>query len=374
MAVKKKTKALPRARKKTGFGAAPENNFRNFNEYIRMEVDKKDIASLIKTYIRATFDKPTQRVYLAAPEYAFTPKHFIASTILWEQKGHDFPPNWNAKAALETFFDYITILGNKALAVKEENVAVVTKTRKTPAEIIKEKTSEFIGSIENILDGYFDDKHEVQMKYSIYDELTKDAYPQSTASAVVSYYTPLRDELNELVTKKTPDLIEGYENVPTRARKKYLEFVQHIIDDAQKYIMSKKATRAPRKPRVKSADKQVAKMQFLLESKEYKLKSIHPMMVVGAMRLYTFNTKYKQLTEYVSRKATGFEIKGTSLKGFDLELSRMTKVRKPSEVLPVALGKTPNQINKMWGTLTTKTEVPNGRLNKETIILRAMDK
>ena len=52
----------------------------------------------------------------------------------------------------------------------------------------------------------------------------------------------------------------------------------------------------------------------------------------------------------------------------------MTKIRKPSEVLPVALGKTPNQINKMWGTLTTKTEVPNGRLNKETIILRAMDK
>ena len=212
------------------------------------------------------------------------------------------------------------------------------------------------------------------MKYSVYDELTKDAYPQSTASAVVSYYTPLRDELNELVTKKTPDLIEGYENVPTRARKKYLEFVQHIIDDAQKYIMSKKATRAPRKPRVKSADKQVAKMQFLLESKEYKLKSIHPMMVVGAMRLYTFNTKYKQLTEYVSRKATGFEVKGTSLKGFDLDESRMTKVRKPSEGLPVALGKTPNQINKMWGTLTTKTEVPNGRLNKETIILRAMDK
>ena len=293
---------------------------------------------------------------------------------MWEQKGHDFPPNWNAKAALETFFEYITVLGNKALTAKEENVAVAIKPRKTPAEIIKEKTSEFIGGIENILDAYFDDKHEVQMKYSIYDELTKDAYPQSTASAVVSYYTPLRDELNELVTKKTPDLIEGYENVPTRARKKYLEFVQHIIDDAQKYIMSKKATRAPRKPRVKSADKQVAKMQFLLESKEYKIKSIHPMMVVGAMRLYTFNTKYKQLTEYVSRKATGFEVKGTSLKGFDLDESRMTKIRKPSEVLPVALGKTPNQINKMWGTLTTKTEVPNGRLNKETIILRAMDK
>jgi hypothetical protein len=191
---------------------------------------------------------------------------------------------------------------------------------------------------------------------------------------VVSFYTPLRNELTELINKRTPDLVEAYSSQPLSVWKKYLEFVQSIIDDADKYVATKKATRTPRKPRVKSADKQVAKIQICFENKEYKLKSIHPMSIVGAMRLYAFNIKTKKLTEYVSHKATGLEVKGTTLKGWDADLSRQITLRKPHEGLPVALTKTANQIGKMWSTLKTQTTVPNGRLNRDTIILRALNK
>tara|TARA_B110000902_G_scaffold256053_1_gene322252 strand:- start:1712 stop:2821 length:1110 start_codon:yes stop_codon:yes gene_type:complete len=369
MAIKKmkKTKSLPRARARTGIGAAPDTNFTHFNDYIRMEVDKKDVASFIKTYIKQTFDKDKQRVYLAAPEWAFTPKHFIASTILWEQKGKAFPDNWNAKSALDTFFAYLEEMGNKYLYAKTEEV--VSKPRKTPTEIIQEKTSDFIGGIEITLDEWTE-----KSTHTVYVDLIKDAFPQSTASAVVSFYTPLRNELTELISKKTPDLVEAYSSQPLSVWKKYLAFVQSIIDDADKYVAAKKATRTPRKPRVKSADKQVVKIQICSENKEYKLKSIHPMSIVGAMRLYCFNIKTKKLIEYVSHKATGFEVKGTSLKGWDADLSRQITLRKPNDVLPVALSKTPNQIGKAWSALTTNTTAPNGRLNRDTIILRAMSK
>ena len=45
-----------------------------------------------------------------------------------------------------------------------------------------------------------------------------------------------------------------------------------------------------------------------------------------------------------------------------------------NDFLPIVLNKTPNQINKEWSTLTTKGSVPNGRLNKDTILLRTLDK
>ena len=70
-----------------------------------------------------------------------------------------------------------------------------------------------------------------------------------------------------------------------------------MLLDLEKVKASTKATRKTRTPKVKTADKQVAKMQFLKESSEYKLTSVLPTTVPGAMRLYTFNVKNKEFTE-----------------------------------------------------------------------------
>ena len=61
--------------------------------------------------------------------------------------------------------------------------------------------------------------------------------------------------------------------------------------------------------------------------------------------------------------------------GIDAAASRAVKLRKPEESLTAFLTKTPTAINKFWSTLTTKTiDDVNGRINKDTIILRALDK
>ena len=102
--------------------------------------------------------------------------------------------------------------------------------------------------------------------------------------------------------------------------------------------------------------------------------SIPPVKIIGSIRLFTFNTKYKVLTEYVTENPKGFEVKGTTLQNFDKVNSRSTKLRKPDMFLPIALTKTIKQIDKEWDKLTTKTTVPNGRINSDTILLRVMDK
>jgi hypothetical protein len=98
------------------------------------------------------------------------------------------------------------------------------------------------------------------------------------------------------------------------------------------------------------------------------------MLIVGSRRLYTFHIKERIITEFVTESATGFEISGTTIKNFDPVNSRAIRLRKPEEMLSTFQTKTPNQIDKFWKELTTKTVKPNGRINKDTILLRVLDK
>ena len=135
-----------------------------------------------------------------------------------------------------------------------------------------------------------------------------------------------------------------------------------------------KATRAIKAKGPKAADKQVAKVNYKKQDTEFKLVSIPPIQVVGKRRLFTFNPKTRVITEFVTAAVNGFSVSGSTLKDFDEVNSRCTRLRKPNEFLPFALSKTPNQIDKEWKNLTTKTTVPNGRINKDTILLRVLDK
>ena len=104
--------------------------------------------------------------------------------------------------------------------------------------------------------------------------------------------------------------------------------------------------------------------------------SINPLSIIGSTRLFGFNTKNKKLIEYVTQDPKGFIISGSTIKNFDKEASRECTLRSAQlGFIENVLGKTVNQINKIWSeTIKTKTSSPNGRINVNTILLRVMDK
>ena len=55
--VKKKTPKVYSRRAQTGIAAAPVDSYRWFNHYIRTEVDKKEISSVVKSYIKKNLSK-----------------------------------------------------------------------------------------------------------------------------------------------------------------------------------------------------------------------------------------------------------------------------------------------------------------------------
>ena len=88
------------------------------------------------------------------------------------------------------------------------------------------------------------------------------------------------------------------------------------------------------------------------------------------MKVWIYNTKQGKLAEYFCESGQGFEISGSTIKNFSPELSKITKLRKPAEILPQILNKTEFQIKKIWKGLTTKIYQPTGRINKDCIIMR----
>ena len=358
---KKKKVALPR-RMKTGIGAAPTDSWRWFAEYIRMDIDPKDIMAVLKTYVK----KNCPKEYLSVADWHFTMYRVQAASILWKEKGLEFPKNHNHDATIAMWIKDI----ERAVS-KKKFVIQNTSAKRSPAQILRLKQENIIGAIEEVLDnGIYD-----PTGYSPYDELIKDNHAQSTAKAVVDYYTPIRDEAKELVEKKTPDLVEAFNHMSTTVRKKYFAFLDHIVADATRYMMAKKATRKKSVPRPKSAYSQISKMNYAKESAEYKITSIDPLLIVGARRVWAFNTKYKHLTEFVSNERDGFTVKGSTLQKIDLDRSRKITLRKPQEFLPIIQGSTQKQIETAYNQLTTKSQPrKDGRINKDTIIMRVFEK
>jgi len=347
---------------KLGLAGAPLLEWSKFFDYMRYEVDSKEIASIIKTHIKKEYKGADRKVLLAAPEYAYNMSIGAAASIHWSNLDKTFPPNWNPTNSIKLALDNIRHFASK----KQDNTS---PKRVSPAILAKKKVGKFIASVEYVVDHWED-----HTDYSIYEELQKGVGSQSMAKSVYIYYKPELEELQELVNKKTPDLVEAYSHMTIRQRRAYMKFIEGIVKGSEQYMLNKKVNRKPRMAKPVTMDRQVAKLNYLPESKEYKLTSIVPYGIVGSMRLYTFNTSNRILTEYVSQSANGFEVRGSTLQLWDKTASRSTKLRKPEDILTIVQGSTVAKINRTIKGLTTKITKPNGRINKHTILVRVMNK
>lgn len=373
MTRRKKAAPLPR-KPRTGIAAAPTKSFHAFQDYFRLDLDRKDIAIVLKTYIRNNFEGEERKLLLDAPEYMYTSHYGPAAGIQWKNLGFAWPEKYDGDKAARMYIENVRKAALRKMAEKNDSDQP-SKPVRSPMDIVKERTSDFIGEVEDVLDMFYKGVHLDIEEYSVYNEMVKADLNSFSAKHVMDYYIPLKEELEELVNDKTEDLVEGYSHMSVPQRKRYLKLVESIVSDAERYLLSKKAKRKPSKPKVKTADKQVAKVNYAKESADYKLTSINPALIVGASRVYTFHVKERIITEYVSQRAGGFEVRGSTIYGIDPERTRAIRLRKPEEQLSAFLTKTPAAINKFWDTLTTKTITDvNGRINKDTIILRALDK
>lgn len=375
---KQKVKREFSKRLKTPYEAAPQGDFWAFKDYVRTEIDKKETARVIKEHVKKHFPKDEAALMLTCPEWCFMAPYHVGATIVWTGWDKPLPVEWNGQVLLAKYFRELKVRAERRLAATEsdsddDEVHEPAPRKKTPAEIVDEKTSAFICDVEGVLDEFYDGSVIDIENYSPYMELKKIDAPYIVAKRALDYYVPLFQEIQELVKKKTRDLVEGYRHLSVKKKNEYLALVTVIVEDLRRYIDGKKAVRKTRIAKPVTADRQTKHVRYLPESSEFKLTSISPARIVGAVRLFLFNVKYRCVVELVADRVTGLEVRGSTVQNVDFEKSRGVKLRKPEQFLPTVISSTVAKIDAEWKKLTTKTFTPNARLNEATLILRAVD-
>lgn len=136
------------------------------------------------------------------------------------------------------------------------------------------------------------------------------------------------------------------------------------------------APKKPRKQRTKkpqTAEKILRKFQHLPEWKDgsFKVVSIDPKDVLGADELWVFNTKTRKLGFFKAAEEQKLTVKGTTILNFDEEASFAKKLRKPAEQLAQVKTLSKPATKKYVATIRAKEATLKGRINNETILIRA---
>jgi hypothetical protein len=391
--IKKKTVAPRRPR--TGLAAAPvDKGFMHFKDYFNLDLDRKESVKLIKAYVKANCSKSDAAAILACPEYVFNVRIHIAACMHWSNLGLEFEKRiinrsvlqsdgslkivevesfYDGHEAIRRFIEETTKTGKEILLAKNEdtstksNVVVLTPLQRYQAKLNDTILTD-LDELEDLWIGGEEPDFDLYNRFRYHGLTGKAAEP---ARKILEGWLL---DFNDAYHKRCDQAVEGYSHIKRSVMRRRIKHVELMLADCDKLKAASAATRKVRKPRVKSADKQVVKMRYKKEDKDFKIVSINPISIVGAMRLYVFNAKTREITEYVSGSTSGFSVRGTTLQAVDLENSRKIRLRKPDDFLPIVQSKTIKQIDNAWKKLTTKESKPNGRINDDCILIKVQDK
>ena len=391
--IKKKTVAPRRPR--TGLAAAPvDKGFMHFKDYFSLDLDRKESVKLIKAYVKANCSKSDAAAILACPEYVFNVRIHIAACMHWSNLGLEFEKRiinrsvlqsdgslkivevesfYDGHEAIRRFIEETTKTGKEILLAKNEdtgaksNVVVLTPLQRYQAKL----NDTILTDLDELEDLWIGGE---EPDFDLYNRFRYHGLTGKAAEPVRKILEGWLLDFNDAYHKRCDQAVEGYSHIKRSVMRRRIKHVELMLADCDKLKAASAATRKVRKPRVKSADKQVVKMRYKKEDKDFKIVSINPISIVGAMRLYVFNAKTREITEYVSGSTSGFSVRGTTLQAVDLENSRKIRLRKPDDFLPIVQSKTIKQIDNAWKKLTTKESKPNGRINDDCILIKVQDK
>jgi hypothetical protein len=131
-----------------------------------------------------------------------------------------------------------------------------------------------------------------------------------------------------------------------------------------------KATKKPRKPKAINKEKVVAKLKYKKTDEPLKLVSVNPADIIGAKELWIYNTKTRKLGRYVAAEYQELGIKGTTITGFNENLSVCKTLRKPAEQLKSFANAGKVVLRKFLDDINSVDTKMNGRVNEEIVLLK----
>jgi hypothetical protein len=245
--------------------------------------------------------------------------------------------------------------------VKE--AAIPEKNQPSIQQRMKEKSSNIIGDIENLIDSGED--------FSLYEWLQKNEIAASYTTAIIRHYVFWLDELLEAYDGTDSQLKEAYKYLTKKQLKERILFFNNLIEDAKRYGSNTKKIRAPRKPKPVSIEKKLKYIKFQKEDQTLKVASINPEKIIGAQELWVVNTKYKTLSVFRALDRGGLQINRTTVTNYCEKTSHTKRIgRKPEEYIDKVLNSGKLVLRKLVDELKDAPLAP--RLNENTVLLRTV--
>ena len=274
-----------------------------------------------------------------------------------------------SKGALTRLRDNVEICIERGVILKNlEAIKNVTVT--VPIDPNMKKAGIIMSEIDGMIDEQMLDRN---FTFDAYKFLQEQNANLIVAKMIADNYTGFLNELQIASGKSDEQLSEGYAHIKKVDMKKTIAFITNIIDSANKFKQNEKIIRVrkPRKLKVKSADQLTKSVKYCKSFTELNLISISPTEIVGASSIWIYNTKYRKLGVYVSAPNQTFSVKGTTILNINEELSVSKTLRKPEVQLNEFAKATKVTLRKFLENITGKAASLNGRLNEDTIILKA---
>lgn len=235
-------------------------------------------------------------------------------------------------------------------------------------ERVDNKVDEFIGEMEGLVDefGIRGDYKKMNAYQWMVDNNIKAAH----AGKIAEYFRLRSKEPLIAAGGKNAEVSECYASYSKQQLMNLLKCYAAIVSDAEKITSNQKVARSPRKKKPVSFDKLVKGLKYLERDDKNKLQSIDPVKIIGASQLWVYNVKTRKLGVYNALDASGLLVKGSSIDGFSAETSLCKTLRKPEVTLKIVTEGGKIALRKALDSVNSKPSKLNGRINKDTVILR----
>jgi len=364
-------------------------NWNKAKYYTHYEVESKEWLTTVKAYIKKHYDKNIVSSINKLPDWKVGGKsHWACTAYLLENQPDLVPVVYK-----ESMKKWILELAEEGKEIIEEKKAEEKDKKNvyvpTIQERIRDQAIDACDAIEEWLEDFISSPTTFDPKsFDFANHFVKHNVSQAHARKIKSFYV---DQLREAQTvvdmpssaeiKKIKDeaqadyalqIREGYAHLSKDQAKKWLAGLENLMSSLDMIVESAKAVRKPRTKKAPSKEKMIAKIKYQVRDEKYQLVSINPIDIVGATEVWVFNTKTRKLGKYVAEEHTTIQVKGTTLLFIDEKLSVQKTLRKPEVQLKEFKKAGKVVLRKFMDSINAVEIKLNGRLNTDTIILKAV--
>jgi len=276
----------------------------------------------------------------------------------------------NTFSEMKAAFDDAVIKSQKEEIKVDESGNQIVAPVINLQERIATKTKQYIGELEGLVDDY---GQTVKAKdFKAYDWFVKNEVKPIHAAKIADYFRERSTEITDAIEGSDKEYKDAYLRMGKDKIKSILAVMTNIVSDAERLSGNVSKTRKPRKKKPVSFEKMVAKLQYKPKDDNFKIQSINPINIIGASQIWVFNVKSRKLGVYSALDSVGILVKGNKLENYSLNESFSKTLRQPEKVLTTVIDGGKIAMRKLMDSINAKSSPMNGKIGKDTVILRAI--